>query len=371
VRVGVDGRSLRSSATSRGITRYVHRLLSELASAFPEDEYAVLVPGGRGPFAARLEAAGIELHGPRVDSRLLFASAALAGRPRADRMLGGCDVMWLPAVGPIALSRATRFVLTVHDLSFEHHPRDLGLYDRAWHRIARPRKLARRAERVIAVSEAVRRQLLAEWGLDPESVVSVRSGPGSEPGAAGPLPAGVREPYVLAVGALEPRKRPDVVVEGHARARAAGLAAGLVLVGDGPLRDVLADSQAVVLGFVPDAELEALYSRALALVCASHEEGFAFTPLEAIARGTPAVVSDLPVFEETLGEGALRVPPGDADALATALLRLERDADLRDETLRAGRAALAGLSWTCAAQETRAVLLAAAQGGRHAPAVRA
>ena len=75
--------------------------------------------------------------------------------------------------------------------------------------------------------------------------------------------------------------------------------------------------------------LEALYRNALALVCVSEEEGYGFTPLEAIARGTPAVVSDLPVFDETLREGALRVPRGDSGALADALLRLERDAGLR------------------------------------------
>jgi hypothetical protein len=63
----------------------------------------------------------------------------------------------------------------------------------------------------------------------------------------------------------------------------------------------------------------------------SREEGFAFTPLEALALGTPAVVPNLPVFAETLGAGALGVPPGRADALAGALLRLERDCRLRAE----------------------------------------
>ena len=64
-----------------------------------------------------------------------------------------------------------------------------------------------------------------------------------------------------------------------------------------------------MLGHVPDAVLEALYERALAVSCVSREEGFGFTPLEALARGTPAVVTDLPVFDETVGAGALRVPP--------------------------------------------------------------
>lgn len=165
---------------------------------------------------------------------------------------------------------------------------------------------------------------------------------------------------MLAVGALEQRKRPDVLVEAHAQARARGLEAGLVLAGDGPLRAELEASHATVLGFVSDPVLEGLYAHALVLACVSREEGFGFTPLEALARGTPAVVADLPVFAETLPAGALRVPPGDAEALADALLRLENEPGLREQLVDAGAAALERVSWERAAAETRAVLEEAA-----------
>jgi glycosyltransferase involved in cell wall biosynthesis len=375
VRVGVDGRSLRSSASSRGVSRYVHHLLAALGRGFPGDEYTVLVPAGAGVDTGELEAAGVELRSPAVDSRLLFGAAALTGRPRVDRLLGGCDVVFVPAIAPVAVSREVPLVLTVHDLTFEHRPKDFTPYSRAWHRVARPRRLAHRAARVITVSESVRRDLLSEWRLPAEDVVSIPSGPGSAPGDPGsapgrlgsapgepaPPPPGVPARYVLAVGALEPRKRPDLLVQAHARARANGLQAELVLAGDGPMRAELEGSQATVLGYVDDATLEGLYANALALVCVSREEGFSFTPLEAIARDTPAIVSDLPVFAETLGDGALRVPPGDAEALAHALLALERDGELRERLVTSGKAALARLSWDRAAADTREVLREAAR----------
>ena len=113
-----------------------------------------------------------------------------------------------------------------------------------------------------------------------------------------------------------------------------------MLAGEGPLREQLEQSQATLTGFVADPVLEALYANALVLACVSEEEGYGFTPLEAVSRGTPAVVSDLPVFGETLGEGALRVPRGDAPALADALLRLEGDAALRERLVTAGAEAL-------------------------------
>ncbi len=114
------------------------------------------------------------------------------------------------------------------------------------------------------------------------------------------------------------------------------------------------------LGFVPDEELDELYAGALALVSASREEGFGFTPLEALQRGTPALVPDLSPFREMLGEAALRFPPGDAGALAAGLLRLEREPQLREELVTAAAEPLGKLSWARAAGETRAVLAQAA-----------
>jgi glycosyltransferase involved in cell wall biosynthesis len=374
VKVGIDGRSLKASAGRRGVARYLGSLLPALASGGPNDCYATLVPGKPDPELARLVARpNIIVHSTFVDSRPLFAAAALTRRPRVDQILGGCDVLWAPAVAPIALSADVPLVLTVHDLSFEHRAPDFSLYQRAWHRLARPRWLAQRADRLIAVSEAVRRQVIDEWGVDPEKVVTVTSGPGRQANGNGRAeardtengPAATVAPgYVLAVGALEPRKRPDLLVEAHARARSAGLRAELVFAGEGSLRQRLAGRGAKMLGYVPDEHLDALYRGALALTCVSREEGFGFTPLEALAVGTPAVVSDLPVFDETLGTGALRVPSDDADALAGALLRLERDGRLRSELVDAGRAAAGRLSWSRAAERTREVLAEVAEGRR-------
>jgi glycosyltransferase involved in cell wall biosynthesis len=363
VRVGVDGRSLRATADARGIGRYLHSLLPALTNAGGDDRYAILVPGKRGPEAERIEGLPrIAVHSTRIGSRPLFGLAALTGRPRLDRMLGDCDVVWAPAVAPLAVSSRVPLVLTVPDLSFEHRASDYSAYERAWHRLARARRLASRADRVVALSEAVRREIIGEWGLDPSKVVTVAPGPGRLRPSRGTQRRVSLEPgYVLAVGALEPRKCPELLVEAHARARGLGLEAELVFAGDGPLREHVAGQGATVLGHVPDEQLDRLYRDALALACVSREEGFAFTPLEALALGTPAVVTDLPVFAETLGTGALRVPVGDTAALADALLRLERDERLRTELVRTGRATAERLSWDRAGARMRTVLAEAAE----------
>lgn len=354
MRIGIDGRSL--TGPSRGVAVYLRQLLEAMAGTHPGDERVLLVPG-RGPLT---EPAGCTVRRVLAPGRLVHGVAALTGRPRLDRMLAPCDVLWAPAVAPLARSETPPLVLTVHDLSFESRPADYSRYERLWHRAARPAALARDAARVITVSDAVREEVRTRWDLPASRVVTVRSGPGrtmaSAAGGSPPVPAG----YVLAVGALEARKAPELLVAAHARARAAGLRAPLVLAGDGLRRRALRNADATLLGRVPNEQLPALYAGALALVCASSDEGFGFTPLEALAQSTPVVVADLPVFRETLGDAALRFAPGDAEGLAAALVRLEREPQLRARLTKEGAGAVARLSWRRAAEGTRAVLAEAA-----------
>jgi len=328
--------------------------LRALAAEFPDDDWRVLLPRGGGeppPGVAAVRSA--------LPSRVLFGAAALARRPRLEQLLPGCDVLWAPAPAPLAIGAGAPFVLTVHDRSWELRPGDFTRYERAWHALARPRRLAARADRVLCGAESVRDELLAAWGLDPARVRAVPLAPYLAAGAA--AEPGVR-PYLLFVGALEPRKAPDVLVEAYARARARGLEADLVMAGAGRLDAALAGPGVRRLGRVDDRRLAQLYRGALAVVLPSWLEGFGLTPLEGLAHGAPAVVSDLPVLRERLGDdGALYVPPGDAEALATALLAVAQDSQLRARLLAAGRAATATLSWQRTARATRAILEEAAR----------
>jgi glycosyltransferase involved in cell wall biosynthesis len=171
---------------------------------------------------------------------------------------------------------------------------------------------------------------------------------------AGPAPAdpaAAGSPYFLFVGALEPRKAPDVLARAYGDARARGLRARLVVVGDGRLEVPGAERA----GRVDDAQLSALYAGALAVVQPSHLEGFGLTAVEALAHGTPAVVTDLPPVREVLGGAAAAyVPAGDAGALADALLAVEA------ERPRGRPEAVAHLTWAATAAATRRVLAEAA-----------
>jgi glycosyltransferase involved in cell wall biosynthesis len=332
VRVGVDGRSL--AGGRRGIGHYTAGMLEALG-AEPEVEVRVLRPRGRA------------LHG----------AAAVVGRPRLDRLLRGVDVVWLPAPAPVAVSRETPVVLTVHDLSFVERPGDFTAYERLWHRLARPAALARRAARVIALTADTAARARESFGVD---VTVVPGGPG-DPGPS-PAPdavAALRDrfgPYFLYVGALEPRKGLDRLVAAHR-----GLSPALVLAGEGRLAARLRGPGVHLLGRVERAEKAALYAGALAVVLPSWGEGYGYPPLEGFAHGTPAIVSDLPTLRETAGGGALFVRPGDVAGLREAMARLAGDGELRERLAASGAEALRSRTWDASGAALRAVLEDAAR----------
>ncbi len=357
---------------------YTGALLAELARLHTADEWVLFTPGraplpplpgpgGARPAPAFAHAPNVTLVRHRLPGRVLFGAAALTRRPRLDRLLGsGLDVVWSPAPAPLALSPDVPFALTVHDLSFLERAADFTAYERLWHRLARPGWLMRRATRVMAVSADVAARVQARFGLPPERVAVVPPAISRPPAAdleqvrRACARLGVRGEFLLFVGALEPRKAPQLLLSALARARARGLSAQLVFAGTGRLARRLQGEGVLVLGRVAADDLDALYSAALALVLPSWGEGFGLPPLEALARGTPAVVSDLPVFDETLGHAALRFPPGDEQALAAALVQIAADAELRRRLVAAGADVLDRLSWSAAAQRTRDVLAQAA-----------
>jgi len=330
MKVGVDARAL---LAGRGVARFTRGLLAALADAFGDDEWLALVPG-RSPVAPVHPRVTLLRH--RLPGRALFGAAAVAGRPTLAGLVGGADVIWLPAPAPVA--PGAPYVLTVHDRSWERRPQDFSVYERAWHVLARPRALARDAAAVTADCHATAAELRAAWGLQ-VAVVS----PGVTARPATPRPGR----YLLFVGADEPRKAVGVLTAAHISAQARGLDAELVMVGEGLRR-------------VDDAELASLYAGALAVVTPSYLEGFGLPPLEAAGYGTAAVVSDLPCFAETLGDAALRVPAGDAGALADALLRIGRDETLRARLGAAARERAALYTWPRAATALHALLAEAA-----------
>ena len=263
-------------------------------------------------------------------------------------------------------------VVTIHDLSIlrypETHPRS-----RVAFMTRRLGESIRRADCVISDSEYGRQEILAEYNLPPERVVSVllAAGSGFSPVAAEQLPALLAPfdlqsgQYVLSVGTLEPRKNLTTAIKAYARLpEAIRQEIPFVIAGmkgwrtDGLDREVAAlidKGQIRRLGYVPDEALPALYSGARVFVYPSLYEGFGLPPLEAMACGAPVIVSNRSSLPEVVGDAGLQVDALDVDGLAEAMNRLIGDDVLRASLRQRGMERAKGFSWRRCAEETLAV----------------
>jgi glycosyltransferase involved in cell wall biosynthesis len=282
------------------------------------------------------------------------------GVERAARHLGA-DLLHLPAaLGPVRGRRPT--VVTIHDLSVLHSPQDFRPWFRHYARVVIPR-LARRAARVIAVSEATRRDVIEHLEVPEERVVAVPNGiaVSEDPRMDGPYRLPPR--YVLSVGTLEPRKNLLRLFEAVRLLAERPATKDVVLVhagGYGWLADDVvrtAHSPALrgrvrLLGYVPEEHMACLYRQARLLAYPSLFEGFGFPVLEAMASGCPVVTSDRSSLPEVAGDAAVLVDPESVEAIAEGIRRVwEDDALARDLTVR-GLARAQLFSWERTARLT-------------------
>lgn len=237
-------------------------------------------------------------------------------------------------------------VVSIHDLSFEHLPETFNRRSRAQLRFT-VRRSARRAARVLALSEHTRHDIISTYKIAPELVTAI---PLAAPTHFCPVDDetelqrvrqtyGINGEYILSVGSIQPRKnlsRLFSAYESLRRVRTKGSLPQLVIVGKrGWLyRETLKaieefDDGVIVTGYVPEADLPALYSGALCFVYPSFFEGFGLPPLEAMKCGTPVVTGDRTSLPEVVGDAGVMVNPFDTEAIASAISSLIDDSSLR------------------------------------------
>ncbi len=252
-------------------------------------------------------------------------------------------------------------VVTFHDPTFFTLP-DLHERSKVVYFTRAARKGISRASRVIAVSEYTRRGAVAHAGADPGDVDVVLHGvdPDRYRPSADEHPLDF-EPYVLFVGALEPRKDvPTLIAAFGELVAGGGYPHRLVLAG--PPAWGAAEIDAAVsrlpagsvhkLSYVPEAQKIRLYRRASAFVYPSIAEGFGLPVLEAMACGAPAVTTSGSAPEEIARDAALIVPARDVVGVRDAIRRIIDDAALAADLRRRGLERAAGFTWARTAMQT-------------------
>lgn len=368
MRIGIDYTS--AARQSAGIGRFTRELIRAALALDEDNDYRLLV-AGRQPVA--------EAHLPRASRRYRLVQTPISERNLVrlwhrlqiplpvEVFLGRVDIFHSPDFVLPPVARAVK-VLTIHDLSFLRVPECADPRLRWYLGQVVPRSV-RRADFLLADSESTRRDLVELLGVPPDRVQVIYGGVDAmfAPVEDAEALRRAREkyargrPFILAVGTLEPRKNYPTLIRAFARARqAARLPHALVIVGRkgwvyepifAAVDDLGLHDEVIFPGFVPDEELPALYNAADVLVTPSFYEGFGLPALEAMACGTPVIVSDVSSLPEVVGEAGVRIDPRDEAGLAEAIVRVVGDSALRVGLREAGLRRAREFTWDRAARE--------------------
>jgi glycosyltransferase involved in cell wall biosynthesis len=369
VRIGIDARKLHDF----GIGTYIRNLLRHLARLDERSEYVVLcreadvesVAALGGNFRAVVERAG----NYSVAEQL---KVPFAVRREQMTLFHAPHYVLPPLVG-------CRSVVTIHDcihLMFPQYlPNRLALtYARASMALA-----ARRAARVITVSESSKRDILRFFDIDPAKIDVIPNAYderfGVEPREEDVVRARDRyqlhDEFVLYAGNVKPHKNLERLITAFHIVRARGLdRLKLVLIGDeiskyASLRRAVHQHQlhkyVRFLGYLPEETLAVLYRLAGVFVFPSLYEGFGLPPLEAMASGTPVVTSSLSSLPEVAGDAAILVDPYDPEAIADGMYRVLTDERVRHDLRCRGLARARQFSWEASVRRVHDIYMQAAR----------
>lgn len=363
--IGIDACSLVHQKT--GVAYYIYHLIRHLVQIAPYYQFRLLLFDrnvGQNRF--------MELATGNVEVRPCYSVGSARGLYgmlklscqrilTIERFVGSVDLFHSTDGLCLAQKKGKRIV-TIFDLSPILFPRYHPLRRVMVYKVLLAYS-ARRADRVIVISENTKRDVMRHLDI-PEEKIAVT------PLAAGAAFRPIREAHVrlvlqrhgliyrhywLCVGAMEPRKNlVHLVTAYELLRRRVPISMPLVLVGGTGWRNreihrkIVASSWCQdirLLGYVPEEELAALYGGAFAFLYPSLYEGFGLPPLEAMACGTPVITSNVSSLPEVVSDAAIMVEPYDVDKLAETMYEVLNDEELRQKMSKKGLERAKMFSW--------------------------
>jgi glycosyltransferase involved in cell wall biosynthesis len=339
VRIALNAGILRAPRT--GIGQYVVELVQALA-AYPEFELTLF---NGWNWQAELPAAALPGYS-RVSGLVkrwvpnAYALRRLLEQQRFKRGSAGVDIYHDPSLWPFEFDGP--MVMTLHDLTHVHFP-ETQPADRLLEIERHAGRSVARAQRILVDSAFIGDEVRRHYGVPAERVVvaplgcAARFHPRSAEQLVAPLHALGLQPdrYLLCVGTLEPRKNLQLALRAYDRLPTALREQyPLVIVGmagwrpeqlAAPLQRALARGQVRLLGYQSDTQVAELLAGARLLLFPSLYEGFGLPVLEAMASGTPVILSNSSALPEVAGDAGTYIDAQDTHGCAEAIQRLIDD----------------------------------------------
>ncbi|MBX4187909.1 MAG: glycosyltransferase family 4 protein [Candidatus Doudnabacteria bacterium] len=359
MKIGIEGERA-NHLSPTGVERYATELIKNLAKLDKENEYVLYFRTEPQEWFKHLP--------PNFKLRVIpFPKFWTQTRLTLELLLHPVDVFVLP-IQALPFLHPRNSIITVHDVAYEIFPQAFAGFMLFYLKLT-TRWGVWRAKKIIAVSESTKKDVVKFYGADPDKITPVHLGVDSQ---YKPLPYDQVQAvldkyglsykkYILFVGTMQPRKNIVGLVEAFEKLKKDyRIEEKLVLVGGkgwlweaiiqrietSPVRDSIK-----IMDYVPVADLPTLYNGAIVETLPALYEGFGLPPLEAMACGTPVVVSDISSLPEVVGDAGVLVKPSDSEALAQGLLKVLVDPNLREEMSRKGIERAKRYTWESCARK--------------------
>jgi len=388
MKIGVDSRVLMDEHYS-GVSEYAANLLRALSRPDQTNDYRLFYNSfhnldSRFRF---LESERWSINGTHWPNKIFnYVLQKFLAWPKIDRILGGVDIFWSPHFNFTSLSDGSdkpRRIITVHDLSFLRYPEFFSARKNFWHFALNVKKILRTADKIIAVSENTKNDIIELIGVPTAKVQVIYSGNNIKKREVGteevreflvkhklaataetkPTPGRL----ILYLGNIEPRKNIAGLIESFNQIKSPAVSGErdfsdvkLVLAGasgwkNRKIYDAWKNSpyraDIKFLGYISKKEREILYSIASVFVYPSFYEGFGFPPLEAMTYGLPVVCSNVSSLPEVVGDAALLINPFKVEEIADGIKLILTNNDIRARLIKKGYERASLFSWDKAAKE--------------------
>lgn len=407
MKIGIDIRTLMDIQYS-GIPEYTLNLIKEILKLDKKNEYKLFYNSGKDvskrlPQFSSNSAEIIKTNYPNK----LFNNVMqrVLGIPKIDQLIN-VDLFFMPNIGFVSLSNQCKKIITVHDLSFLRFPEFFSLKMRAWHNIVGVKKVLNEFDKIIAVSENTKNDLIDLCDIKEEKIKVIYHGVGNEYGVVETNSQKLKDiknkyslpdNFILYLGTLEPRKNVEGIIQAYGELREKNkprtkdiscrrhyttdcdklfnhptLSEEFFVRGKNLENFKLAiaggrgwkagnifkawskskyKDDIIFLGYVDSADKVYIYNSAALFVYPSFYEGFGLPPLEAMACGIPVVCGFASSLPEVAGSAAVMVDPYNINSIAGAMEQILIDNELKNDLIKKGLAQAKRFSWEKTAVE--------------------
>ncbi len=355
--IGIDGRCLLDENYT-GVSEYTVALIKKLLKDYPQNKYIVFLNSFKGRdiqekllWLRNYRNVSIKhFHWP---NKLLNFSLWFFHWPKLDKLIGGADIFIAPNISFLAIGKKTKFILTIHDLSFERFKKTFSWKRRLWHFVINPRQLSKQADEIWTVSNSTKWDLESLYKI-PSKKIKVKlivqnlqtfkkENIKKKKIATIKKQYQLPEKFILYLGTIEPRKNIIKLVQAFEYLRKNKLINSdykLVLAGQfgwkyGNILKYINNSpyrsEIILPQFVEPEDKPYFYHLASAFVFPSLFEGFGIPVVEAMAGGTPVITSNNSSLPEVVNDAGILIDPDRTEDLIDALELLLNSKTLQKE----------------------------------------